>query len=135
MGILKVLAVICVFTAVVIGFVFLEKYVKKQVPISEKTGTLVLVDVPGWVNEQLKEKIYTAAIAGGEDLKLDEDAAESIQRNIESLVAWVDGVQVQVTGSSIHIEARFCADGKSADSPGKRPVSNNKAANGRAALG
>ena len=107
MGALKVLAVICVFTAVVIGFIFLEKYVKKQVPVSEKTGILELVDVPAWINEQLKEKIYTAAIAGGEDLKLDEDAAESVQQNIESLVAWVDGAQVQVTGSNIRIEARW----------------------------
>ena len=106
-GILKVLAVVCVFAAIGIGFVFLDKYVKKAVPVSEQSGFLELVDVPAWVAEPLKEKIYAAATANGEDLKLDEDAAESVQRNIEALVAWLDEVKVQTTHDSIRIEGRW----------------------------
>ena len=106
-GILKVLAAVCVFAAIGIGFVFLDKYVRKAVPVSEKTAILKLVDVPAWVNEPLKEKIYTAAIAGGEDLKLDEDAASSVQQNIEALVAWLDEVKVQTTHDSICIKGRW----------------------------
>ncbi len=103
-GILKVLAAVCVLAGVVIGFVFLDKYVKKAVPVSEKTASLELVDTPGWVSDQLKEKVYAAAKANGEDLKLDEDAAGSVQQNIETLVAWLNEVEVQVTHHSIRNE-------------------------------
>jgi len=104
-GGLKVLAIVCVFAGVGIGFVLLKKYVP---PAGlEKSGFLELVNVPRWVNSQLEEKIYAAARAGGEDLKLDEDAAVSVQRNIETLVAWVDEVKVQTTYDHIRIEARW----------------------------
>lgn len=106
-GALKVSAIVCVLTAIVIGFVFLDKYVKKVVPISEKTAILELVDAPMWVNEPLKEKIYIAAIANGEDLRVDEDAARSVQHNIQTLVAWLDKVQVQTTYDSIRIKGRW----------------------------
>ena len=106
-SILKVLAVVCVLAAVGIGLVFLAKYVKKTVPVSETIGSLELVGVPAWVNEPLKEKIYVAARADGEDLRLDEDAALSVQQNIERLVAWLDEVKVQTTHDSIRIEGRW----------------------------
>ena len=104
---LKVLAVVCALAAVVTGFVFLERYVKRAVPVSESSAPLELVDVPAWVNEPLKEKIYTAAGAYGEDLKLNEDAAQSAQQNIEAMVAWLDEVKVQTTHDRLLIEARW----------------------------
>jgi len=106
-SILKVLALVCVLAAVGISLVFLAEYVKKTVPVSETIGSLELVDAPAWVNEPLKEKIYAAARAGGEDLKLDEDAAPSVQQNIEALVAWLDEVKVQTTHDSIRIEGQW----------------------------
>ncbi|MEE9370916.1 MAG: hypothetical protein V3W45_05530, partial [Sedimentisphaerales bacterium] len=106
-SILKTLAVVCVLAAVGIGFAFLEKYVKRAVPVSESSALLELVNVPAWVNEPLKEKIYTAAGAYGEDLKLDETAAQSAQQNIEALVAWLDEVKVQTTHDRLLIEARW----------------------------
>lgn len=114
-GILKVLTVACalgaigigVFAVVRAGFVSLDKYVRKAVPVSEKSGSLELVGVPAWVNEPLKEKIYAAAIAGGEDLKLDEDAARSVQNNLEREVAWLRNVTVRTTHDTIRIEAQW----------------------------
>jgi len=121
-SILKVLAVVCVLAAVGIAVlaavrigvpaavrigVAFRKYVKKAVPVSEKVGLLKLENPPAWVNQTLKEKIYAAARAYGEDLKLDEDAAESVQQNIETLVAWLDEVKVQVTHDSIRIKGRW----------------------------
>ena len=116
-GILKVFAVVCllgaigvgVFAAVRIGSLldFLDKYVRKAVHISEKIGSLELVDVPAWVNDQLKEKIYAAARADGEDLKLDEDVARSVQNNLEREVAWLKNVTVQTTHDTIRIEAQW----------------------------
>jgi len=114
-GILKVLTVACVLGAIGIGvfavvragFVSLDKYVRKAVPVSEKFGSLELVGVPAWVNEPLKEKIYAAARAGGEDLKLDEDAARSVQNNLEREVAWLQNVTVQTTHDTIRIKAQW----------------------------
>ena len=104
---LKAGGVVCAFGLVVIFFAYLGRYVKKVVPVSEKMGMLKLVDPPVWLNEPLKEKIFAASIADGEDLKLNEEAARSIQRNLKSRVAWLDNVRVQVTGDSIYIKARW----------------------------
>ena len=89
-SILKVLAVVCVFAAAGLGLVFLEKYVKQAVPVPEEIGTLKLVNPPLWVNQALKDKIYAAAGANGEDLKLDENTARLVQQNIEARVAWLE---------------------------------------------
>ncbi len=105
-GVLKVLAAVSVLAGVVIGFVFLNKYVKKAVPVSEKTASLELVDVPAWVNEPLKEKIYAAAKANGEDFKLDEDAARLAAGNLAP-VAWLEKVQVQTTHDRLLIKAKW----------------------------
>ncbi len=106
-NILKVLTVICVIAAAGIGFVFLERYVKESVSVSEKRGYIELAEVPVWVNEQLKAKIYDAATANGEDLRLDEDAAVSVQQNIETSVVWLDKIKVQTTHNSLLIKARW----------------------------
>jgi len=103
-GFLKISAVACVLVAVGVGFVFLEKHVASK---SKRTGSLELVDVPDWVNEQLKEKIYFAASSYGGDIRLDKDAAASIQRSIESSVAWLDQVKVQTTHDSVRIWGRW----------------------------
>ena len=114
-GILRVFVVVCalgavgvgVFAVVRVGFVFLDKYVRKVVPVSEKFGSLELVYAPAWVTEQLVEKIYAAARANGEDLKLDEDVARSVQNNLEREVAWLQNVKVQTTHDTIRIEAQW----------------------------
>ena len=114
-GILKVFAVVCVIGAlgigvvsvVRVGFEFLDKYVRKVVPVSEEFGSIELIDVPVWINDRLKEKIYTVARAGGEDLKLDENTARSVQKNLEREIAWLQNVTVQTTHDAIRIEAKW----------------------------
>jgi len=103
MGVLKVAAVVCVVAGIVTGFVFL----KRAVPVPQKALTPKLVEPPTWVNEQLEEKIYAAAGTDVEDLKPDEDAARSVQQNIERLVAWLDEITVRVTHDQLLIEARW----------------------------
>ena len=106
-GIFKIAAIVLAFIAVAVGFVFLQQYVDKTVPVSQKSAALELANVPDWVTQELKDKIYAAATAGDEDLKLDEDAAASVQQNIESQIAWLDAVTVQTTHDSIRIEGRW----------------------------
>ncbi|MHC4130999.1 MAG: cell division protein FtsQ/DivIB [Planctomycetota bacterium] len=102
-----VMVIVFLLAGVVVGFFYLEKYVRIAVPISENIGTLELVNHPGWVNETLKEKIYRAARANREDLKLDEDVAQSVQRNLKAYVSWLENVQVQSSETSIRISANW----------------------------
>ncbi|HUS74024.1 MAG TPA: hypothetical protein VMY06_13270 [Sedimentisphaerales bacterium] len=112
--IFKVFAMACVSAAMGIGFVLvvwfgftsLDKYVKKNVPIWERASTLKLIDVPDWVNDQLKDKIYATAAPNG-DLKPDEETARLVQEILTQEAAWLDEVKVQTTHDSIHIEARW----------------------------
>ncbi|MHC4557541.1 MAG: cell division protein FtsQ/DivIB [Planctomycetota bacterium] len=106
-SILKVLAVVCVLAGIVIGLIFLERYIKETVLSSEGILTLELADVPAWVSDELKEKVFTAARGVGENLGLHEDAALSVQRNIEKLVGWLDEVKVQSMHDGLRIEGRW----------------------------
>jgi hypothetical protein len=103
-NILKVLAVICVLAGIVVGIVFLEKYVKKTVPGSQETLRLELANVPEWVSEELKAKILAAA--GGQTFRLDEDVAHLVAENLAS-TAWLDEAKVQITHDRLRIEGRW----------------------------
>ena len=107
MGVLKVLGVICVLAAVGAGFVFLHKYVERAGHVSTRIGPVELIDPPAWITQLLREKIYSAATINGEDLKLDEDAARSIQNNLEREVAWLHNVTVQTTDKNFLVKADY----------------------------
>jgi hypothetical protein len=104
---LRILLVICIFVAAAIGLVFLDAHLKRVGPVSEKTGFLELVNAPLWINQDLKEKIYAAATAGGQNLKLDEDAARSVQSNLERQVAWLQKIRARTTHDRILVEADY----------------------------
>ena len=105
--ILKVLAVVCVFSGIVIGLMFLEKYVKKTVPAERGLVDLELADVPLWASDQLKDKVHAAAIGKGVNLGLDENTALSVQRNIEELIVWLDEVKVRTIHDRLRVEGRW----------------------------
>ncbi|MHC4087388.1 MAG: cell division protein FtsQ/DivIB [Planctomycetota bacterium] len=114
MRILKIFAVACVSAAMGIGFVFflregfiwLDKYVKNNVPVWEEASTLKLMDVPPWVNETLQTKIQAAAAPRGA-LIPSEEAARLIQTNLSLTTAWLDKITVQSTHDSIKITGRW----------------------------
>jgi hypothetical protein len=101
---LKILLLVGVIGCVAVGLAFLDRYVRDRQELFEKVAALDLVNAPSWVSGQLKNKIYAAAKADGENLKLDEEAAASVQQNIETYVAWLDNVQVTATHDSLRIE-------------------------------
>ena len=105
--ILKVLAVVCVLCGIVIGLMFLEKYVKQTIPAQQGAGDLVLADVPLWVSDQLKEKVRTIASANGSNPGIDDDTALNVQRNIEELTPWLDEVKVKAAHNILRVEARW----------------------------
>ncbi|MHC4636253.1 MAG: cell division protein FtsQ/DivIB [Planctomycetota bacterium] len=88
------------------GLIFLLTYPSRVSPVKDNTGPLELVGTPTWLNEELKTKILKAACAGGEDLKLDEDSAKSIQQNLEKSV-WLYDVRVQTTSKSFLISGKW----------------------------
>jgi len=104
--IMKVLAVVCVLCGIVLGLMFLEKYVKKTIPVRQGAGELELVEVPLWVSDELQKKVYTIATADGSSLGLD-DAALFVQRNIEELMPWLYDVKVLATHNILRVEAQW----------------------------
>ncbi len=107
LNVLKVFAVVCVFVGIGVGFVYLNRYVRKVVPVSEQIGMLELESAPKWLTEELKQKIYDASKANGENLKLDENAAISVQQNLEKYIAWLDNIKVQTTNDRLKITAKW----------------------------
>lgn len=107
MFVLKVAGAVAAFIALGIGFTLLNDYMQNKSSVSDKTALLELVNPPAWLSEELKGKIYAAAVAGDEDLKLDEDAARSVQQNLEKYAAWLDEIVVQATHESLRIEAKW----------------------------
>ena len=86
MGVLKILAGICILVSIGISLFFLDRYVEKIVSSSQKTGVLELINTPPWVNDELKQKIYAAATANGEDLKLADENARGLEAALRAVV-------------------------------------------------
>jgi hypothetical protein len=105
--ILKVLAVVCVISGIVIGLMSLEKYVKETVPTERGSIVLELADVPLWASDQLKNKVHAAATGEGFNPGLDEDAALSVHRNLDELIVWLDEVKVRTPHDRLRVEGRW----------------------------
>lgn len=105
--ILKVSVAACVLAGAVIGLLFLDRYVKETTPAQKGTIELELLDVPSWVNNQLKEDIIAVVRGYGNELKLDENAALSVQHKIEKTFVWLDEVTVRTTHDGLRIEGRW----------------------------
>ncbi len=89
------------------GLSHLSKYVETTVSVSHKVGDLELMSPPGWLNEALKKKISYAATVAGEDLRLDDDAAASVQRNLESFFVWLAEPRVKINNETIQIYGQW----------------------------
>jgi len=104
---LNMLIILAVVATVIMVFVLMDRYVQTRAFILGHGTALELVDVPPWVNRTLKKKIYNAALALGNDFKLDETAARNLQENIASQVAWLENPQVQVTHNAFRVRGKW----------------------------
>jgi hypothetical protein len=103
----KISLMVCVLGGTAIGLLYLDKYRKETTPPIIGEVGLEFVDVPVWVNEELKQKALTAARSDLEDLRIDENAASLVQQNIDRRFAWLDDVKVQTTHNAVRIEGRW----------------------------
>jgi len=103
----KISFMVCILGGTAVGLLYLDKYRKETAPPIEGEVELELVDVPAWVNEELKQKVLTAARGDVEDLRIDENAAGRVQQNIDRRFAWLDKVKVQTTHNALLIEGRW----------------------------
>ncbi len=106
-GLLKGLVLACLLGAILAGFAFLERFVKEQKAVVFGGRTIELVgDIPEWVGQEIKNRVYAAATAqaGSGD---NESTAASVQRNIVRMVPWLANVKVQTTYNSIRITGRW----------------------------
>jgi len=108
-GYVKASLFVCAFVLVLAGFAFLDGYVKTQTTGSSGNRTIELVgDVPNWVSEEIKNRIYAAATAeANNSANDDEKIAASAQSNIAKLVPWLADAKVQTTHKSILITGRW----------------------------
>lgn len=101
-----IFAFIVVFVAAGVGFIFLDRYVRDNLNISEKTVPIQLVDFPDWAGTELKQKIISTAGKSPDDFKLTEDAAMKIGENLITL-AWLYDVKVRAGSEAIIINAKY----------------------------
>jgi hypothetical protein len=98
---------VCALGGTVIGLIYLDRYIKETTPPPEEQVVPELVDVPAWVNSELRQKALKAAKGDLEDLRIDENAAGLVQQNIDRRFAWLDDVKVQTTHNALLIEGRW----------------------------
>lgn len=101
-GTLKMAAVV----ALLVGTGFILRYAEGYVRAAnaDELGNLILVEVPQWVNYDLKARV--AEMAGGSRLLIRDETAEVVARNLAPM-AWLDDVNIRVTFDSIRVKARW----------------------------
>jgi hypothetical protein len=101
-AIMKVVAVICFLAASGAFLRYAEAYVKVAAPA--EGACLKLVNVPTWVNWDLKNRV--AEIARWPHFDVNDSAASSVARRLASM-SWLADVNVRVTHDSVLVTARW----------------------------
>jgi hypothetical protein len=99
---LKIAAVVGLLVGAGFFLRYAEGFVKAANADAE--GSLILVEVPAWVNWDLKARV--AAMAGGSRFLIRDETADVVARNLVPM-AWLDDVNVQVTHDAVRVKARW----------------------------
>jgi hypothetical protein len=81
---------------------YAEMYIRSSQPVAE--GNVELLDVPSWVNWDLKERVIEAA--GGSSLPIKDETADVVARNLTPM-SWLADVHVDVTKNAVQVKARW----------------------------
>jgi hypothetical protein len=99
---LKVLALVAVVSVGSIGLVFLNQYVINKSSLEPK-----FVDPPVWINNALKEKLYSAAKIEAGDFRARESLAQEVQESVAEHFAWLEDVTVQTNDKELLIDGTW----------------------------
>jgi len=101
-GMLKVATVMGLLVGVGLFLRYAEGFVRAAHAGEE--GALILVEVPAWVNWDLKARV--AEMAGGSRFPIQDETAEVVSRNLAPM-AWLDNTSVQVTHDAVRVKAHW----------------------------
>lgn len=98
--------VIAVGVGLTIGFIYLDRFVKKSYRFGKEPLALYLANEPEWVSPELEREIVETARKGGANFILNEEAARQVGENVRTL-AWLYDVQVSVGSKEIVVNAGY----------------------------
>jgi hypothetical protein len=101
-----IFALIIIAVALVAGFIFMDRFVKKTSNFGAQALNLELLDVPDWVGPQLQQRIVETARKGGVEFILNETIARQVGENLRTF-AWLYDVQVIIGPESIIVKAAY----------------------------
>ena len=105
-GLFKGLIFFIFLAAVLAGFAYLDRFVKKQIAYTTPNQTIELAgNIPAWVTEEIKNRVIAAATA--ETPQSEASTAATIQKNVVRLAPWITDVKVQATHTGIQISGRW----------------------------
>jgi hypothetical protein len=100
---LSIAAIITIFAAATVGFVFLKGYVEKVSPVTERFGP-IKINRPLWYNDHLGS--FIAAALGGTEFQLVPGTARDVAEELEKL-SWLYDVKVITRKDRIKVTAGF----------------------------
>lgn len=103
---LLIFMLIIIAVALVAGFIFMDRFVKRTSNFADRSLGLELLDVPDWVGSQLQQEIVDTAHKGGVDFLLNETTARQVGENLRTL-PWLYDVQVSIGAESIIVKANY----------------------------
>ncbi len=98
----KAAAVMLVLVAAGAFLRYAEAYVRTAKPTEE--GGLVLVDVPTWVNWDLKARVVAAA--GGDRFPLNDEIARTVADNL-ARISWLNDIEVHARHDAVYVKAHW----------------------------
>lgn len=101
-----IFAVIVVFVGLTIGFIYLDRFVKKNFHFGKEQLRLELLNEPSWVSPELEQRIVEISGKGGVKFILNETTARQVGENLQTF-AWLDKVQVSVGRQAIVVGANY----------------------------
>lgn len=102
----SILAIIIIAAGMMYGFFYLSQYVNR-IKMNKPADSLEILDMPDWVGTNLQEKLYNTAFSSASDLKINENTAKNVQRNIESRFHWLSNVKVKVGNDTIRVFGKW----------------------------
>ena len=103
---LIIFIVIIIAVGLVVGFIYLDRFVRQSYRFGSQSLSLEIINVPDWVSPELEKEIADTARKGGTKFILNEESARRVGENLSNL-AWLYDMQVSVGSRAIVVSAKY----------------------------